>query len=244
MGSGGGSVASTHALPPESTGPVPAQTSAPPAAVAPKPSPPKADPPKPAAKAPEAKVPPPKVTPPAAPKPPATPAAAAPTPQPVAAAKPTGKPTSITVPAARVVVVKERSYALEWLFALSMAVVVAPFALRPVRRWITLWHLRRPLWAESVDQRVSNLWQLALVGLRDAGWRTIPGEQPQELARRIGLEGMTACAAVLERARHGVRVDAADLSVMERAAESVYDGARAHVGSLTRAAGWWRWPLV
>jgi hypothetical protein len=37
---------------------------------------------------------------------------------------------------------------------------------------------RRQRW--PADQRVSNLWQLALVGLRDAGFRPVLGEQPEE----------------------------------------------------------------
>ena len=95
-----------------------------------------------------------------------------------------------------------------------------------------------------MDQRVSNLWQLVLVGLRDAGWHTAPGEQPQELARRIGLEGMATCATVLERARHGVRVDREDLVAMSTAAREVYEAARRHAGGAARAAAWVRWPLV
>jgi hypothetical protein len=133
---------------------------------------------------------------------------------------------------------------LRWLLTLAAVGLVVRIALRPLRRLLTLRHLRRPFWAETVDQRVSNLWQLALVGLRDVGWRQAPCEQPQELARRIGLDGMSTCAAVLERVRHGVRVDGADLEAMERAAEAVYRSARGRAGRAARAASWVRWPLV
>ena len=137
---------------------------------------------------------------------------------------------------------------LGWLLASIAAVAAGALALhlglRPLRRWLTLRHLRRPIWTETVDQRVSNLWQLVLVGLHDAGFRVAPGEQPHDLARRVGLEGMTICASVLERARHGVRVDGADLEAMTAAAESVYAAARARAGLLARAAGAVRWPLV
>jgi len=133
---------------------------------------------------------------------------------------------------------------LPWLLTLAVTAVVVRLAMRPVRRWLLIRHLGRPFWAETVDQRVSNLWQLVLVGLRDAGWRAAPGEQPQELARRIGLEGMKTCATVLERARHGVRVDGEDLAAMTEAARQVYEGARKHAGGAARAAGWVRWPLV
>ena len=116
--------------------------------------------------------------------------------------------------------------------------------MRPLRRILTLRHLRRPLWPEPTDQRVSNLWQLALVGLRDAGVCGAPGEPPQALARRSGLDDMGTCATVLERARHGVRLDAGDLEAMDRAAASVYRAARQPLGWTARAASWLRWPLV
>lgn len=122
--------------------------------------------------------------------------------------------------------------------------VAALVALRPLRRLVTVRHLRRPLWAEGVDQRVSNLWELALIGLRDVGFHPAPGEQPQALARRVGLPALATCAGVLERARHGVRVDAADLEAMRRAAEAAYAEARRRAGWAGRAAGWLRWPLA
>jgi hypothetical protein len=116
--------------------------------------------------------------------------------------------------------------------------------MRPLRRLLTVRHLGLGLWPEAVDQRVSNLWQLALVGLRDAGWHAVPGEQPRDLARRVGLEGMETCAAVLERVRHGVRVDAEDLAAMTRAAHGVYQAARGRAGWAARASSWLRWPLA
>jgi hypothetical protein len=133
---------------------------------------------------------------------------------------------------------------LAWMLALAVSATAVQLGLRPLRRLIVLRHLQRPLWPETVDQRVSNLWQLMLVGLRDAGWQATPGEQPQELARRVGLEGMKTCATVLERARHGVRVDGADLEAMESAARAVYRAAHGQIGLLARALAWLRWPLV
>jgi hypothetical protein len=133
---------------------------------------------------------------------------------------------------------------LRWLLTLAVVGLAVRVVLRPLRRLLTLRHLRSPFWAETVDQRVSNLWQLALVGLRDVGWRPAPGEQPQELARRVGLPGMAICATVLERVRHGVRVDAEDLEAMTKAAEAVYAAARLRAGRAARAAAWLRWPLA
>jgi hypothetical protein len=104
--------------------------------------------------------------------------------------------------------------------------------------------LRSSLWPEAVDQQVSNRWQLALVGLRDAGWQTVSGEQPQEFARRVAIPELAECATVLERTRHGVRIDAQDLDAMTLGARAVYRTARAGVGAIARALSWLRWPLV
>jgi hypothetical protein len=117
-------------------------------------------------------------------------------------------------------------------------------ALRPLRRLVTLRHLRRPYWQETVDQRVSNAWQLALVGLRDAGWRTRENEPPQDLARRVEVDGIDRCATILERARHGVGLDAGDLDSMTSSAETAYRSARRRLGPAARALSWLRWPLA
>jgi len=136
------------------------------------------------------------------------------------------------------------NHALEWLFATIGLGLALELGLRPLRRHLLLRHLRSGLWPETVDQRVSNLWQLMLVGLRDGGWHSVSGEQPEELARRIGVPEAAGCAAVLERARHGVRVEPLDLAAMTRDAQLVYRAARRRAGLLARAAGWLRWPLI
>jgi hypothetical protein len=155
-----------------------------------------------------------------------------------------GKATFSAGPPVVVAVVPVEVSPLEWLLTLALVGTALQLALRPLRRLLLLRHLGRPLWSETVDQRVSNLWQLMLIGLRDAGWVVAPGEQPGELARRVGLAGMEACAAVLDRARHGVRVDAADLAAMQAAAVEAYRTARRRAGWAARAVSWLRWPLV
>ena len=136
---------------------------------------------------------------------------------------------------------------LRWLLVLvacALVIQIVALVLRPLRRIITLRHLRRPFWTESVDQRVSNSWQLALVGLRDAGWRSSSGESPRELAHRVGVEGLERCATILERARHGLGVDAGDLEDMSASADAAYHSARASLGTVARAAAQLRWPLA
>jgi hypothetical protein len=136
---------------------------------------------------------------------------------------------------------------LRWLLLAAGCVLVlqiVALVLRPLRRMITLRHLRRPFWTESVDQRVSNSWQLALVGLRDAGWRSSSGESPRELAHRVGVEGLERCATILERARHGLGVDAGDLADMSASADAAYRSAREKLGPVARASAQLRWPLA
>ncbi len=124
------------------------------------------------------------------------------------------------------------------------AFVVATLMLRPLRRALVLRHLRQPLWPESIEQRVSNLWQLALVGLRDAGFVVRAGEQPDELARRVRVDGVGACASVLERARHGLGIDEGALGAMDGAADLAYRAARVRLSFFARAAASIRWPLA
>ena len=136
---------------------------------------------------------------------------------------------------------------LRWLAVLlagALAYQVLSLGLRPVRRLITLRHLRNPFWSETIDQRVSNFWQLVLVGLRDGGWRTSSGEPPVELARRVGIAGVERCATILERTRHGIALDAGDLAEMGTSAEAAYRSGRNRVGPLARALAWLRWPLT
>lgn len=136
---------------------------------------------------------------------------------------------------------------LHWitvLIAAAMLFQLTALGLRPLRRWITLRHLRRPFWDETIDQRVSNSWQLALIGLRDAGWRSTSSEAPREFAQRAGVEGLERCATILERARHGVAIDAGDLSEMATSADTAYRSARNTLGPVARTIASIRWPLT
>jgi hypothetical protein len=136
---------------------------------------------------------------------------------------------------------------LHWIAVLLAAmffVQLISLALRPLRRALVLRHLRHPFWTETVDQRISNAWQLVLVGLRDAGWRADSGEAPRELAKRVAIEGVEDCAEILDRARHGIRIDREDLDKMASSADAAYGGARTKVGRVARAVACLRWPLV
>jgi hypothetical protein len=181
-----------------------------------------------------------------APAPTATPAPPAPPPPsaiPPPPAGATGRPTAQSRAAAHLV----GPSLLHWLaFAVVAAVVfqVVRLGLRPFRRLVALRHLRRPFWDETIAQRVSNAWQLALVGLRDAGWRTGPSEPPRELARRVHVDGLDRCATILERARHGVGLDAGDLAQIQSSADTAYRAARTSLGGLPRVLAWLRWPLT
>lgn len=141
----------------------------------------------------------------------------------------------------------EHRSALPWLLALALGIAVCQvllLALRPLRRLLTLRHLRRPFWDETVAQRVSNFWQLALIALRDAGWRPSPHEPPAALAHRVNSPDLARCATILDRARHGLGLDADDLTTMRDAATTTYATVRAPLSPLARAVGWLRWPLA
>lgn len=136
---------------------------------------------------------------------------------------------------------------LHWLVVLIAGALVfqlVALGLRPLRRLITLRHLRRPFWDETVDQRISNSWQLALVGLRDAGWRSTSDEAPREFADRVSVDGVDRCATILERARHGIGIDAEDLADMNASADVAYRSARGRIGPFGRLIAWLRWPLT
>lgn len=139
------------------------------------------------------------------------------------------------------------SLVLQWaaiLTASLLMIQLVALVLRPVRRAIALRHFARPFWDETVAQRISNAWQLALVGLRDAGWRTSSHESPSAFAKRVDVAGLERCATILERARHGIGIDRDDLADMTASAQTAYRTARAQATPAARAVSWMRWPLV
>ncbi len=132
----------------------------------------------------------------------------------------------------------------QWTLGICLTGLALHLLLRAVRRTVLLRHLQRPFWNETLDQRVSNHWQRMLIGLGDAGIHPSRDELPQAFARRVGIAGMEVCAAILERVRHGVRLEDGDLETMDAAASDVYRSARKRAGSLGRLTAWIRSPLV
>ncbi len=198
------------------------------------------------------------VTPPTPPAPPApadvaqaAPAAAPPTFTPVAAPAPPHvdpAPTPALVPEPprpSVSISPARAPSLWiWVLACCGAALALRAAWRIARRAITLRHLVRPYWPEPLDQRISNQWQRVLIGLRDAGVAPGRDEPPAAFARRVGVDGLATCATILDRVRHGVRVEDHDLREMSEAAAVAYRAARVRAGVLGRALGWLRAPLA
>ena len=131
-----------------------------------------------------------------------------------------------------------------WMFAAAIAGVFGHVLLRMLRRTVTLAHLARPFWNEPVDQRISNHWQRMLIGLRDAGIQEGRNESPSAFARRVGIAGMESCATILERVRHGVRIEEHDLENMAAGANSVFASARERAGLSGRVSACLRWPLA
>jgi hypothetical protein len=165
---------------------------------------------------------------------------AAPTPAPVSATGPT--PAYLDPPPAG----GSLSFPAPWKSSLGLCTIAFAFILfsRALRRALTLRHLAQPFWNEPFDQRISNHWERMLIGLRDAGVQPRSDEQPLAFAKRIGIEGMDACATILERVRHGVRVESEDLTNMSAAADAVFRAARARAGLAARATAWLRPPTA
>jgi len=127
---------------------------------------------------------------------------------------------------------------------LALLALLSYVGVRPLRRWVTLTHLRRPLWRQSRSEEISNGWQWILVSLRDAGWEALPEERPRAFARRVAIAGVLDGATVLERARHGLRVTEADVQAMGAAARAVQSEVLGPLGPSARVVSWFRWPLV
>ena len=130
------------------------------------------------------------------------------------------------------------------VLGIAMGLQLLVLAMRPLRRVVTVRHLRKPFWDETVDQRISNFWQLVLIGLRDAGWQTTNGEAPRDFAQRTGVSGVEDCATILERARHGIGLDASDLGEMEKSSAAAYRASRKTASPFARLLAWFRRPLA
>jgi hypothetical protein len=161
------------------------------------------------------------------------------TPKPIETPKP-----KVVTPTVTPVRAPEPSAPWGVLLPLMAGVFLVPLGTRFVRRQVTLRHLARPFWKETVDQRISNHWQRMLIGLRDAGIQLRATEQPGAFAKRIAIKGMEDCATILERVRHGVRIEDEDLATMGKATDEIYATARKRAGAAGRIAGSFRWPLV
>jgi hypothetical protein len=200
--------------------------------------------PPPPPQAPMPRVAPPIVTPPALPAvPPTHPTAPAPTAAAAGAAPPSAAAAPPSPPSAPDAS-SSLPHILVYMLIGALSFRAFTLLLRPLRRALVVRHLRTPLWPETVDQRVSNAWQLALVGLRDAGYRCDGKESPREFAQRVGVDGLDRCATILERTRYGVAIDADDLADMQATAHAVYGTARQRAGGFARLASLLRWPLT
>jgi hypothetical protein len=60
----------------------------------------------------------------------------------------------------------------------------------------------------------------------------------------VRVDGVSACASVLERARHGLGLVEDDLASMSRSADVAYRAARARLSVWARLSALLRWPLA
>ncbi len=119
---------------------------------------------------------------------------------------------------------KEKS---TWLLPLIPAFLVE----RPLRRWLMLWHLRRPFWRKANTDRIDGLWRYLRVGLEDAGVQPLPHESVEETVARARAEGKLApgleeAAAIYARTRYGLGVRPGDRERLEALAQQGYRALR------------------
>jgi hypothetical protein len=97
---------------------------------------------------------------------------------------------------------------------------------RPLKRLLTVRHLRDPIWQVTPTTRIEQGWRLVEIALGDVGVFPKPGEDAAGLARRarpvlekispVPVHGLEDAAEVADRVRFGLGVGPNDLAVMER----------------------------
>ncbi len=115
---------------------------------------------------------------------------------------------------------------------LLFALLIAAFW-RPVRRTLTVRHLREPLWQVPATTRIENGWRLVEIALGDVGIFPRPGEDAAGLARRaapalrklspVEVHGLEEAAEVADRIRFGLWVGPEDAATMRRFAAWALD---------------------
>lgn len=106
---------------------------------------------------------------------------------------------------------------------------------RPVKRLLTVRHLRRPFWKVPATARVTNSWRLVEIAIGDAGLQMRRGEPAESLVKRAlpllerispggaAVHGLADAAALRDRIVYGLGIAPDDLALMDEAATWAYD---------------------
>jgi hypothetical protein len=106
---------------------------------------------------------------------------------------------------------------------------------RPVRRLLTIRHLRDPFWTVSATKRIENGWRMVEIAMGDAGVPPRPGEPAVSLVTRAGpmlkklkagkveVHGLEDAAMVRDRIAYGLGVGPEDVALMNHVADWAYD---------------------
>jgi hypothetical protein len=126
---------------------------------------------------------------------------------------------------------------------------------RPVRRLLTVRHLRDPFWTVSATKRIENGWRMVEIAMGDAGVPPRPGEPAVSLVLRAGpmlrklkagkvdVHGLEDAARVRDRIAYGLGVGPEDVALMNHVADWAYDtvwdrlGDRGQLKSMYRGIG-------
>ncbi len=106
---------------------------------------------------------------------------------------------------------------------------------RPVKRLLTVRHLRQPFWTVPATRRIEHGWRMVEIAVGDAGVPPRPGEPAVSLARRaspaleklragnVEVHGLEEAALVRDRVAYGLGVGPEDVALMQRVADWAYD---------------------
>jgi hypothetical protein len=106
---------------------------------------------------------------------------------------------------------------------------------RPVKRLLTIRHLRRPYWAQLPTDRIEQGWRLVEIALGDAGVEPVSGEPAVSYFARAEpalhklvsgapeVHGLWAAAQIRDRVVFGLGVGPDDLALMDRVSGWAYD---------------------
>ena len=125
---------------------------------------------------------------------------------------------------------------LSTLLILLLLWLLAMFVFwRPVRRLLTVRHLRDPFWTVSATRRIEDGWRMVEIAMGDAGVPPRPGEPAVSLVRRAGpvlrrlkagkvdVHGLEDAARVRDRIAYGLGVGPDDVALMAHVADWAYD---------------------